>query len=331
MPVENAVKALGTPEPLVLHCATHEYATIYPVTTDDTAGVRRFCGGIAVNGSIMPDSLLWRGRKHVLRPIAPETQPTPQCGPDRALYGGWLIDSFGHFLLESLSRLWAAKVNPDLPIVWTRNNDPHCGSVVGYTSWQREILDILGIHNLPIFVDHPTTVKRLFIPDVGFRMPDFYSDAQRHFLGVVDPSPARKGLRCWISRTRLPADFGRVEGEKIIEEQAIRLGWVIYHPQEHSVREQLEFLSSCEMIAGWEASAFHSLVLLKSLQTEVHIFARGEHLSETYITIADRQNFHQEAHEFPMEFLGGRGKRMQWRPQNPADPVDALCRIHARC
>ena len=77
--------------------------------------------------------------------------------------------------------------------------------------------------------------------------------------------------------------------------------------------DQLRFLSSCEHIAGWEGSAFHSLILLKGYNGKITIFARGTIPNLNYVTIADRKGFDQVVHRLPLQRISGIGKRIRWR------------------
>ena len=38
----------------------------------------------------------------------------------RFIYGGMLMDHFGHFLLEAMARLWFIREHPELPVLWHR-------------------------------------------------------------------------------------------------------------------------------------------------------------------------------------------------------------------
>lgn len=118
---------------------------------------------------------------------------------------------------------------------------------------------------------------------------------------VVD---AMKGKKAWISRSRL-SDVGHVIGEEEIEQTLMSTGWEIFHPQEHKFIDRLRYFNSCEEVAGWEGSAFHSLILLRHLRAVVHVFPRGLKINDNYLTIANAKGYVQHVHKIPLSLVRG--------------------------
>jgi capsular polysaccharide biosynthesis protein len=241
-----------------------------------------------------------------------------QAGPvDRVIFAGSISYSFGHFLLETLALLWICRLMPGVPIAWTGGSH--------FNLWQLEILDILGVGGPHLFIQFPERFNCVVLPEVGYRIHDFFGREHCNFLGAVRPADRVKGRRAWISRSRL-SGVGHVLGEEEIEGSLEAEGWEIYHPQEHKVIDQLRHLSSCEDIAGWEGSAFHSLVLLKKLKTVVHIFQRGHQINENYVTIANTKRFVQHVHAIPLSLIKGEGSKKVWELAEAGPITDILRR-----
>lgn len=74
-----------------------------------------------------------------------------------------------------------------------------------------------------------------------------------------------------------------------LEDMLASRGWIIFHPEEHSVEEQLETMGSGEVVMGCIGSAFHSLLLLK-------------HPGSRYIVI-NRMNGESEAHNLQFDLI----------------------------
>ena len=94
--------------------------------------------------SVLPSSLLRRDypsadASEIVSAAAPA--PPTERVPEDVDFAGYLFPHFGHFLLESLSRLWITRQYPELPVVWCRRQT--AGSAA-YNAWQEEVLDLLG-------------------------------------------------------------------------------------------------------------------------------------------------------------------------------------------
>src|SRR5690606_30752701 len=103
-----------------------------------------------------------------------------------------------------------------------------------------------------------------------------------------------------------------------------RRGWIIYHPQAHPVREQLEMLDRAAQIAGIEGSAFHTLLLLKQVRAKVQIIPRRGAVNENFETIATTKGFRQEILDVPSEVVMKNGEATRKRRFSDVPGVASL-------
>jgi capsular polysaccharide biosynthesis protein len=300
----------------MLSVSTHDNAVAVPLFKDSEGVLRT---GVVANDVTLKQSLYWWGQKQKYRAVHPHTLGTVAESRDVVIYAGHIINQFGHFILDSLSRLWFAKKNPHLPIVWM-NGEP-------YSRWQEEIAGLVGLNNPTVFLAQPTRFRRIHVPQTGFNPETYYTREFDAFVSAVTPSPIVPGRRCWLSRSRLDPKKGSVVGETEIEHEAQRLGWIIFHPQEHSVAEQLAFLSTCEDIAGWSGSAFHAVVLLKKVDSRLHVLSRGEYLPKTFDLIAKEKRIQQFEYLPTLERISGTRAKTIWRLASPEEPLNIVRRI----
>ncbi|MEE3703903.1 glycosyltransferase family 61 protein, partial [Pasteurella multocida] len=80
-------------------------------------------------------------------------------------------------------------------------------------------------------------------------------------VGRVEPSAQIAGKRLFISRSGLDASSS--EHEVQLDQLVSRFGFSIFRPEQHTVREQLDEMSSAEVVLGMEGSAFHTPLLLR--------------------------------------------------------------------
>jgi len=173
------------------------------------------------------------------------------------IWGGIPNPSWGHFLTEGVARLWYAKEHPEFPVVWHSRN-------AALTGMQAAVLDVLGIRNQHLFVHRPTRYARMVFPVPGSCLGDYVLEEHGAFLGAVDATPIVPGKKTYLSRGKLGSARGSSEDEAGLEALLQAHGFAIYHPELHSIRDQLAEISSSQVVLGIEGSALHSPVLLKA-------------------------------------------------------------------
>jgi capsular polysaccharide biosynthesis protein len=235
---------------------------------------------------------------------------------EEAIFAGYLFAGhYGHFLLESCARLWFAAQHPELPIVWATKDQ--------YSAFNKEVYEILGVNNEPVFIENPTVFRELHVPEPGYQIQNFASPEHMKFLAAWPPKSSRKSDYVWLSRSNLPLDRGGIVEERHVEQVLREMGWVILHPEKHSVSDQLDFLAGARHIAGFMGSAFHSLVLLKENPERVTIFSRGSP-NNNYETIALARGFCQDIVDLPLDRVSGQGVHTRWSLGNPERVISLL-------
>ena len=291
--------------PLVVE--DHPDASVMP-TTPFPQPRRPFAMKMGVfdrRGRVVRESLLWRSYG---RMGFPAEDTTPARSDDReVVFAGHLPGHFGHFILEGLSRLWFARRRPDMAVAWAC---PAGEPTPGYTTWQQQILEVVGITNEARFVTQPTRFARVHVPQAGYRVKDFCADQQAAFLAAYPARARHPDLRLWLSRSGLASAYESLHAARLEQELADN-GWTVVQPERLPIREQLELLAGAVHVAGEEGSAFHLLALLGDVTgLRVDIFCRRpdrpvERQNHNYQTIADVRALDQELHVMPEERVLG--------------------------
>jgi hypothetical protein len=198
-----------------------------------------------------------------------------------SVYCGRFFNHYGHFLLESLSRLTNIRKFPNLLCVYVQHTeDDLC-------HWQKEIFQLLGIKNKFILIDKPTGFRKLLVPKPGYIIQTEFTDEHNKFLSTIEASSVCLGKKIFLSRKNIGKKI--YSNEDVVEQILLRNGWNIIYPETMSVAEQLHEISSSEIVLGIEGSAFHSIILLKNLHTK--IFAIKREKNDNYITIRNKKKF----------------------------------------
>ncbi|WP_203073548.1 glycosyltransferase 61 family protein [Falsiroseomonas ponticola] len=293
-------------EPAIEH---HENALLLPslrlASMSDPAiqaehGGPRY-GGTAVDGGPYTAAgaiirrALYRagGRIHMPRPdpaLAMEACAagfrTPVTQRGRWVYAGGLHHHFGHFMMESLSRLWAMETLRDWAdgIVWTLASPrPHNGarfaSVTLQRSYIRDTLRLLGLGEKTLHVvTRPTVFEQLAVPsNLMFNAsPNVaaghaaFRDFVRRMAAGAEAAPL-PGL--YVSRAGLVAP-ARFAAEDALEDAFARAGWQVLRPEERSVPEQIALYRAARRLVFAEGSALHLYAYVARPDQRVGIILR---------------------------------------------------------
>jgi len=278
-------------------------------------------GVLRPDGGLVPESVTWRGRSQVT--VEPR-MPAPdaiQDLPGTWMFMGPLFGHFGHFLVESVCRLWAleplrGKIDGVVYVPKFQNRPEHVMATY------RPFLEALGVDVPMRNLDEPTRVERLFVPPQGFGMfqmiegsPEFRDFARAHCGQGIEPKGA---ARIYISRSALPAQRGSVLGETIIEEHLKAEGYEVFHPQKHSFADQIAAYKAATHVIGVDCSPLHLLALVGHRDQTVAIIARRD--GDLDQIFARQINAFQGAETFAINHLrrnwieahGNRPSRTSW-------------------
>jgi hypothetical protein len=246
-------------------------------------------GVFDATGKYIHEAVLWRGRVLMTEPELPETTETL---PGRWIWGGILLNHFGHFLTETTGRLWAidAVKGPIDGIVFVSKRESDEGDTpVELQSFHKMFFDLLGM-DLPIkIVTKSTKVELLEVPGQGFGIgpmaagtKEFRAFMANRFAKDIAPVGSDK---LYISRSGLSAIRGGILEETALEMLLAESGYEIYHPQKHPLPDQIARYKGAEQIVALDGSALHLLAMAgNSGQQVAMIKRRDSHASDSIVT-----------------------------------------------
>lgn len=292
-------------------------ALLVPVSRSAVPGMPFMIGVYdAASGAVPEGAFLHRGRNLA---VAPPCAPARRI-PGRHVFAGVLLQHFGHAILESLSRAWSLKAEPDLPALWLSRSERPSRPML-------DLLDMVGFAAPAHAVIHdPVVVEELLVPQQGCEFGGFYHPQQAAALAVQPFGDSIGGRRVWLSRSFLPDGVARIEGESEIEHHLAAAGWTILAPERLPLAGQLAALVGAQEIAGFMGSAFHLVLLLEGVSARVRILDRGlpRDLVQTYLSIAEAKGLRQELLGAPGQRLRRVGPRDSIRLDTPSDVVALL-------
>lgn len=251
--------------------------------------VKDYAGGLidVKTFTLIPEAIYYNYRKSLsqeLPDVNAETfihTPFPEI-KQPVVFSGIFWNNFGHFLLESLARLWAYE--------HVRGLDPY---LLFYLNWvppkylekenyAYQVLSGFNIpHNRVVFTDKPVMIKDILIPSQKYgytycKNPD--ADMMKFIRSFRYPAIMPKGFeeaeKIYVSRSKIPDGAGKPIGEKHFDEYLASNGYKIFHPEFYNLYQQLTLYSRVNKIIFCDGGALHGCILLPDLKAEVAVIAR---------------------------------------------------------
>lgn len=196
----------------------------------------------------------------------------------RFLYGGLARDHFGHFLLESLSRLWAIPhvTDPVEAVLFSpRRGAPMMAPLLPE---YQPLFQMLSGDVPSALLTEPVLVEELLVPSPGFGHQSWIAGTSQ-FRAVVRPRleaacAAEGPVKLYISRRQLDGDDKHVDQEDRIEEMMQTAGYSVFHPQAHSIETQIAHYRAARFIVGPDGSAFHLAAFVSQPVAQVGLIKR---------------------------------------------------------
>jgi hypothetical protein len=175
------------------------------------------------------------------------------------VWGGTVMGHYGHFLTESVGRLWPVCPGAELeglPVVLTTPQD---------SPFVLDWLRAFGVEAIELPEKGTVRFSRMFVPKSALRhgawiapeIRDIHLCARRGL--DVSPSPRHDVL--WLSRSKLARDH--VAYDECLLEWLLGEYVTIVRPETMTLTEQVAVLEGCRAVAGVAGSAFHTLLMVE--------------------------------------------------------------------
>ena len=226
------------------------------------------------NGLRINDCILFRGadQTDIITNAPDKIIPPKQLKKisQRFIYAGDVIDHYGHFLVESISRLWYIIKEQNYPVICHiigKNN--MIGNIKNKKSNNRFIDIFFESINLDkyqfIAFNEPVLLQEVTIPCQslvdrceGFEVHKLIPENVAKML--LPQKMEKTGQPLYFSRTKLGRNVRLVINESKLEERLSNLGFAIVYPEKLSLRQQIHLVNKHEVIIGTKGSALHNII-----------------------------------------------------------------------
>lgn len=186
-----------------------------------------------------------------------------QIVSETVCYCGYLIDHWGHFLLDVVSRLWYAlehdvKVDSYVFLVEENSSRKPTGNYF-------EFFRLLGIDKKIRIVNTPTRFTKVIIPEISFAKGKYYSDKYNQIFDQVIKSAINNNSGIdWPDKVYLSRNHFRgktVEsGLDFIDHFFTKNGFEVVYPEEVSLSKMILLLQNADVCAAESGTLTHNFL-----------------------------------------------------------------------
>ncbi|HRO14181.1 MAG TPA: glycosyltransferase 61 family protein [Paracoccus sp. (in: a-proteobacteria)] len=211
------------------------------------------CGILGPDGDCLHGAN-WREGERLTMAVTRRPKPARRLS-GRHLWGGMYYGHFGHFLTETLSRLWGLKGSGAESVLFL----PKHGALPGFSGYRADACRLFGVDVPVSVVDQPIEVEELIVPGQGFGLgkisrgtPEFRAMLRELSHRITAQGPER----IYISRTRFGGKGGIID-EAALERNMVAQGYSVIYPEKMPLEKQLAHYKAATHVVGLDSSAFH--------------------------------------------------------------------------
>jgi hypothetical protein len=234
------------------------------------SGPRELLVARSIRGAFHPDGTvdrstlrLWGDGAGSAADPVPEVAPAAEVVAEHeqeVVWAGCVSGHFGHFLTESVARLWPLLPGGPLEGV------PVVFATPGQRPFAAEWLRAFGLEVLDLPREGLARFKRMWVPEPAWRIDAWVAPEMRQIHlhareGMELPAVSSRGP-LWLSRSALERDR-RVRDEALCER--LLDGRIdVVHPEAMSLAQQVAQVEAAPAVTGTIGSAFHALLLART-------------------------------------------------------------------
>ncbi len=238
------------------------------------------------------EAAMQKGNRLKNEPVLPECElVNAERLRGKYVYLGILRGHFGHFLLESLCRVWYIfKKDPNIKILVHSDGDP-----VKMPSYVHHIFQLIECPlDQIVAIKRPVVVDHLILPESEFeirwRASSSYADTFRELyernarLFRADATPNR----VYLTRRHLNVRGDKKRSEIINNEQEVEAlfeqrGFAIIAPEKRPLHEQIAIIAGAGQIAGVKGSALHMSLFCQRPKARLVQIGRKHSMNQSLI------------------------------------------------
>lgn len=188
---------------------------------------------------------------------------------EKVVYCGYLVNHWGHFLIEGVTRLW-----------YFLENDPTVDKYVFFLDEgeqreirgnYREFLELLKIWDKLEIINRPTTYREVIVPELGIHMRQAYTPKLvKVFDAVADnvvPDPSwETPEKIYYSRSQFKKGLQFEFGFDALDNFFEKNGYTVLYPEKVPLSRMIHYIRHSKVVASLSGSLPHNMLFANSGQ-----------------------------------------------------------------
>lgn len=239
-------------------------ATILPLRRDPSFGLQFGKGGVVdEDGNYVELSAIPK-RVQFSYPFE-----NPEYRDQKVVYCGYLINHWGHFLVEAVTRLW-----------YFTENDPTVDRYVFFIDENeereirgnyREFLQLLKIWDRLEIINRPTTYREVIVPELGIRCRESYTPKLLKVFDAVAenvvPQPDwETPEKLYYSRSQLQKGIPFEFGFDCLDNFFQKNGYTVLYPEKVPLGKMIHYIRNSKVVASLSGSLPHNMLFARQGQ-----------------------------------------------------------------
>lgn len=233
-------------------------ATILPLRRDSSFGLLFGKGGVVDADGNYVDLSCIPGRVQYAYPFE-----KPEYRDEKVVYCGYLVNQWGHFLIEGVTRLW-----------YFLEDDPSIDKYVFFLDENeereikgnyREFFRLLKIWDKLEIINRPTAYREVVVPELGIHARTSYVsrllDVYDTVAGSVQPDPAwETPERIYFSRSQFKKSMKCEFGFDTLDNFFAKNGYTILYPEKVPLGQMIHYIRHAKVVATLSGTLQHNML-----------------------------------------------------------------------
>lgn len=247
-----------------LKCQVYHNAVILPLKRIETDGLLFGRGGVVdEDGNYIEDSAIDQ------RVQFGYEFKTPKKENKKVVYCGYLINHWGHFLIEAVARLWyffEKDESVDEYVFFTKESGPICCS-----GNYKEFLELFGIYSKVRVINTPTQYRDVLIPELSYKRLCYYSDYFKRIFDVVSANihieeSWEKSDKLFLTRSQYRKANESEFGMEMLDSLFLNNHYRVIAPEKISLSELIYLIRNANVCAVESGSLPHNMLFARDGQ-----------------------------------------------------------------
>ena len=237
-------------------------ATVLPLRRCENSAYEYGCGGVVDADGRYVGLSAGEDRIGGAYPVGPEEKTENK----KVVYCGYFNPQWGHFLFESLSRLWFLFEKENTAVdefIFITDSDMPASVSPG--SNHAEVFRLLGIADRIRIVSRPVRFSEVIVPQESFVLTKRINESfslvfDRIRSEVVSGKESETGLRIFLGRSSFPKARKYEIGIADMENHFRKNGYMVVYPEQIPLKDLISLMNRSEEIVTFSGSVAHNLL-----------------------------------------------------------------------